>query len=32
MANMFRALRVSLNHRPPGRCHWPWNWPMYIEF
>lgn len=33
MAHMFRALRVSLNHRPPGRCvRDGWLWPQYIEF
>jgi hypothetical protein len=30
MANLLRALRVSLNHRPPGRSCQMWKW--YIEF
>jgi hypothetical protein len=30
MANMIRALRVSLNYRPAGRCRH--TWPQYIEF
>ena len=30
MANVFRALRVSLSYRPPGRCFR--SWPQYIEF
>lgn len=30
MTDMLRALRVSMNHRPPGRC---WRiWYLYIEF
>lgn len=31
MAKVFRALRVSLNHRPAGRCtSHVWRW--YVEF
>lgn len=31
MANMFRALRVSMNYRPPGRCRHT-IWYLYVEF